>query len=147
MDLLDRVQRELTQRLNDLRPLVEEARRLEDVLSKLAGRGGGATSQSARQGQGSRARAATSASSRAGSSRRTASTSRRRQGRGRRGARMSGDKRREQVLSIIRENPEIKAREIAQRTKTTPNNIYNVIRRLEADGKLSRSDGRFVVRS
>jgi DeoR/GlpR family transcriptional regulator of sugar metabolism len=60
---------------------------------------------------------------------------------------MSGDERRQQVLSIIREKPDIKAREIAERTNTTPNNIYNVIRRLEAEGKLTRANGRFVVKS
>ena len=49
-------------------------------------------------------------------------------------------------MSLARENPDIKAREIAERLGTTPNNIYNLIRRLEAEGTIQRRDGRLVVR-
>jgi sugar-specific transcriptional regulator TrmB len=139
MELLDRVEKEIRDRLEELRPLIREAERLEAALKQLGSQkrasGGAATTSR-------RSRSATAGATRArGAARRTTGTRRR----GRR-TRVSGEKRREQLVSLARENPDIKAREIAERLGTTPNNIYNLIRRLEAEGTISRRDGRLVVR-
>ena len=139
MELLDRVEKEIRDRLEELRPLLREAERLEAALRQLgsqkeASGGGPATTRRSRS-------APATATRTRGAGRRTAGPRRR----GRR-TRVSGEKRREQLVSLARENPNIKAREIAERLGTTPNNIYNLIRRLEAEGTLERRDGRLVVK-
>jgi len=140
MELLDRVEKEMKDRLEELRPLIREAERLEAALKQLGSQkrasGGAATT-------GRRPRSATAGATRARDTTRRTTGTRRRSGRR---TRVSGEKRREQLVSLARENPDIKAREIAERLGTTPNNIYNLIRRLEAEGTISRRDGRLVVR-
>lgn len=148
MELLDRLEREIKQRLDELRPAVDEARKLESALRRLIGQStenGSTSTQSpsrsrARSGTASRSRSRSTTSSRSGtrsSSRRSRST----------GKRVSGSERREQVITLVKANPEIKVRDIATELGTSSNNIYNIIRRLEADGKLTRADGRFAVPS
>ena|SRR5947209_11227025 len=140
MELLDRVEKEIRDRLEELRPLVSEAKELEDALRQLSSQRRPGARTPARRGR-PPARPKRSAS--------TAATPRQTPRRARRGrrTRVSGEKRREQLVALARENPEIKAREIANRLGTTPNNIYNLIRRLEAEGTIRRRDGRLIVTS
>jgi DNA-binding CsgD family transcriptional regulator len=140
MELLDRVEKEIKDRLEELRPLLREAQRLESALRQLGSQKREAPAPAATPAR--RTRRSTAA---AGGSRTRARTATGTARRGRR-TRVSGEKRREQLVSLARENPDIKAREIAQRLGTTPNNIYNLIRRLEAEGTISRRDGRLIVK-
>jgi DNA-binding CsgD family transcriptional regulator len=143
MELLDRVEKEIKDRLEELRPLLREAQRLEAALRQLTSQRRESPPATPPTRRGRSAPAKTSGTrTRGGTTTRRPTTTRRR---GRR-TRVSGEKRREQLVTLARENPDIKAREIAERLGTTPNNIYNLIRRLEAEGAIERRNGRLIVK-
>jgi len=72
---------------------------------------------------------------------RKASPRRRRRRQARRG------ERREQILAILRDEPTAKARQIADKLGTTPQNVYQQLRLLEQKGVLRRGKQGYVVKS
>jgi predicted Rossmann fold nucleotide-binding protein DprA/Smf involved in DNA uptake len=121
-DFLEEKKREISERLKELRPLVDEFHRLEAAQRALDGVGDSAPSTAPRtRGR----RRGTSASS----------------GTGKRGRpRGSGD-RAQQALKLVTENPGITIPEMAQRMGIQVNYLYRVLPNLEQDGKV-RKEGR-----
>lgn len=115
-DFLDEKRREIQQRLKELRPLVEEAQRLEAALRALDGVNGGA-SQPAR-------------------------ATRRARGSGGGPGRPKGSgQRSKQALELVRSTPGITIPEIAERMGIQQNYLYRVLPGLQKDG-LVRKEGR-----
>ncbi len=144
-DFLDEKHKEITSRLKELKPLVDEFNRLEDAASALAKVIGSAASE------------ATSAAA-------ATVTRRRRRGRPRRSkatvtpARMpaspesasakpvakrkpQGRKRARQALALIRANPGITVSEMAKKMGIDGTYLYKVLPPLEQEGKI-RKEGR-----
>jgi hypothetical protein len=124
-DFLDEKKREIEARLKELRPLVDEFRRLEAAAAALDGVGG-APGAAARAPRGSR-RAASPA---------VPSTGPRRRGR----PRGSGT-RSKQALELVRTRPGITIPEIAEAMGIQQNYLYRVLPALQKDG-LVRKEGR-----
>jgi hypothetical protein len=105
-DFLDEKRKEIDTRLKELRPLVDEYRRLEKAAAALAGVGNGGT--------------------------RTARSPRRR-GRGR--PRGSGT-RAKQALELVRARPGITISEMAEAMGIHANYLYRVMPTLESEGQV-----------
>ena len=114
-DFLDEKRREIDARLKELRPLVEEYERLQKAAAALSGVGssGGRT-----------ARGATSSNGR-----------RRRRGR----PRGSGN-RAKQALELVRAQPGITIRELADAMGIHANYLYRVMPTLESEGQVVKRD-------
>jgi sugar-specific transcriptional regulator TrmB len=125
-DFLEEKKREISARLSELRPLVEEFRRLEQAAAALEGvppgREGAETP--ARR---TRRRAAASGSGRSGT--------------GRRGRPRGSGTRSKQALELVRSRPGITIPEIAQAIGIQQNYLYRVLPSLQKDG-LVRKEGR-----
>jgi len=113
-DFLDAKVKEIDDRLRELRPLVDEFHRLEAARSALAGvtNGGGATT-GRRRGR------------RPGSG-------------GRRGRRAGSGTRATQALELVRAQPGVTIRELAQAMSIQPNYLYRILPQLESEGKVKR---------
>ena len=118
-DFLDEKKREMTARLKELRPLVEEYHRLEAAVSALDGVDGGGAPPAA-----PRARRAT-----------TTTES------GRRGRPKGSGTRSKQAVELVRSRPGITISEIAQEMGIQQNYLYRVLPALQKDG-LVRKEGR-----
>lgn len=135
MELIDRIRKDIDDRLEELRPQIEEIPRLEAALAALEASSAG--------GGGARTRARGAARTRAGSGRAGA---RRGGGAGsgpRRRARRG--QRREELLQLVAGNPQITIAEAARQMGVSSPQVSTLVRRLEEEGALERSDGRFVV--
>jgi hypothetical protein len=117
-DFLEEKKREISERLKELRPLVDEFHRLEAAQRALDGVGDSAAPSSPRR------------------SRRSPSAGPRKRGR----PRGSGN-RAQQALKLVTENPGITIPEIAQKMGIQVNYLYRVLPNLEQDGKV-RKEGR-----
>src|SRR5919108_3994165 len=113
-DFLDEKRKEIESRLKELRPLVEEYNRLEQASRALAGVGATTRRRSARR----------------------PSSGRRRRGR----PRGSGT-RSIQALELVRAQPGITIRELADSMGIKANYLYRVMPTLEQEGKVKRRDG------
>lgn len=148
-DFLDETRREITERLKELKPLVEEYRRLETAAIALAGAVGSAASEAGaavrRRGPGRPRRAAASApkpaptpkattakAARKPSARPTKRTAGRRKGSGTRAA---------EALSLVQAQPGITIPELAAKMGINQNYLYRVLPGLQKEGKI-RKDGR-----
>ncbi|WDT93912.1 winged helix-turn-helix transcriptional regulator [Thermoleophilum album] len=120
-DFLDEKIKEMEARLRELRPLVDEYKRLEKALAALRG---------------------TAARPQVESTRRT----RRRTTGGRRGPRRPRGSRTQEALELISQNPGIKVRELADRMQITPNYVYQLLPKLESEGKVERRDGGIYIK-
>ena len=120
-DFLEQKKKEITQRMEELRPMVDEYHRLEAAHRALEGvnTGGGSGSPST-------PRATTRRSSGGGG------------GRGR--PRGSGTRANE-ALAIVRDHPGVTIPEMAQKMGIQQNYLYRVLPGLEQDGKV-RKEGR-----
>jgi hypothetical protein len=141
-DFLDEKRREITDRLKELKPQVDEYNRLEAAASALAGVGvstGGGTSTAAprRRGPGrppgsvNRTSTATSASK----------TGRKKVGRppGRRAGRRKGSGTRAvEALAFVQGQPGITIPELAAKMGIKQNYLYRVLPGLEQEGKLTK---------
>jgi len=127
-DFLDEKRSEMKQRLDELRPLVEEYHRLEAAVQALDGVGAGGSAAAPRR------RAARS--SRSGSGSGSAGSTN-----GRRGRPRGSGTRGKQALEIVRENPGISIPEMAERMGIQQNYLYRVLPGLQKDG-LVRKEGR-----
>jgi hypothetical protein len=114
-DFLDEKRREIEARLKELRPLVDEYDRLQKAAAALAGVGNGG----ARQTRVPRGGAT------------------RRRGRGR--PRGTG-KRAQQALELVRAQPGITIRELAEAMGIHANYLYRVMPTLESEGKVVKRD-------
>ena len=112
-DFLEEKRKEIDGRLGELRPLVEEYRRLEQAAAALAGVGG--------DGRRTRGRAG-----------------RRRTGGRRRGRPRGSGTRGIQALELVRARPGITIRELAQAMKIKPNYLYRVMPALQSEGKVRK---------
>jgi hypothetical protein len=139
-DFLDEKRREITDRLKELKPQVEEYNRLEAAASALAGVGvstgdGTSTATPRRRGPGrppgSVNRTATSASK----------TGRKKVGRppGRRAGRRKGSGTRAvEALAFVQGQPGITIPELAAKMGIKQNYLYRVLPGLEQEGKLTK---------
>jgi CRP-like cAMP-binding protein len=122
-DFLEVKRREISHRLKELRPLVEEYHQLEAAAAALQSVDGGAT--------------ATATRSRRGRSRRTGSST----GARRPGRRRGSGTRAAEALSLVQGQPGITIPELADKMGIKQNYLYRVLPGLEQDGKV-RKDGR-----
>jgi len=120
-DFLDEKRKEIDARLQELRPLVEEYRRLEKAAAALAGVG--ATERPARR--------------RAGPSK----GRRRSSGGGRRGRPPGTGKRALQAQELVSARPGITIPELAEAMDIQANYLYRVMPTLESEGKV-RKEGK-----
>ncbi len=143
-DFLDEKRQEITNRLKELKPLVDEYKRLESAASALAGVGGSAspgssTTATRRRGPGrprgssSRAKKATvAAASTTKAARKPASrTSKRRAGR-----RKGSGTRAAEANALVKGQPGITIPELAAKMGIKQNYLYRVLPGLEQEGKV-----------
>jgi hypothetical protein len=118
MSVVDDVRQRITERLKELKPLVDEYHQLEAMIRKLA------------EGDGARASSGRSSTRR----RSTPTTGGRRRGRPRgTGTRSS------QVLTLVEAKPGITIPEMAKEMGITPNYLYRVLPELAKDGKVKKA--------
>jgi hypothetical protein len=124
-DFLDEKKREISARLKELKPLVEEYQRLEAAQRALEGvpAGNGATATSTVPRRSTRKRSAGGT------------------GAGRRGRPRGSGTRGAEALQIVTDSPGITIPEIAQKMGIQQNYLYRVLPGLEQDGKV-RKEGR-----
>jgi hypothetical protein len=141
-DFLDEKRREITDRLKELKPMVDEYRRLEAAASALSSVGGSA-----------RATAATAASRRRGPGRPRGSVNRtataaapakprrkagRPAGRRRAGRRKGSGTRAAEALSFVKGQPGITIPELAAKMGIKQNYLYRVLPGLQKEGKVAK---------
>jgi CRP-like cAMP-binding protein len=126
-DFLDEKKREISERLKELRPLVEEFHRLEAAQRALEGVSVDTASSAAPT---RRRRSSGAAASRGAGT-----------GTGRRGRPRGTGTRAKQALSLVQGNPGITIPELADKMGIKQNYLYRVLPGLEQDG-LVRKDGR-----
>lgn len=153
-DFLDDKRREITERLKELRPYVDEHARLEKAAAALAGLGGGAASAIAAKAPGRRG----PGRPRGSSSRKTATATAakpkaraasakpakkpgRPPGKRRAGRRKGSGTRAAQALSFVQGQPGITIPELAAKMGIKQNYLYRVLPGLEQEGKV-RKQGR-----
>lgn len=117
-DFLDAKLKEIDERLKELKPLVEEYRRLEAARNAMSG-----ATPVADPG---------SAPRRRGPGRPKGSST------GRRGRPRGGNTRAKQALKLIRAQPGVTIRELAAAMSIQPNYLYRVLPQLEKDGQVAR---------
>jgi hypothetical protein len=154
-DFLDDKRKEITDRLKELKPLVDEYSRLEAAASALAGVGGSApaaatTAAPRRRGPGrprgsvNRASKAAATSAPAAAASTPAKAGRNKRGRppgrpkGRVGPRKGSGTRAAQALSFVQGQPGITVPELAVKMGIKQNYLYRVLPGLEHDGKLEK---------
>jgi hypothetical protein len=118
VSVADDVRQQITKRLKELRPLVDEYHQLEEMVRNLA------TGDAASRSPGR-------SSARARSRR---STNGRRRGRPRGSGTRSA-----QALALVRAKPGITIPEMANEMGISPNYLYRVLPRLAKDGKVKKS--------
>ena len=122
MSLFDDVRRQITERLSELKPLVDEYHQLEAMVKKLA--------------DGDRASEAATSTRRASGRRRSSSRSTNGRRRGR--PRGSGT-RSAQALALVQAKPGITIPEMGKEMGITPNYLYRVLPELAKDGKVKKA--------
>ncbi len=122
-DFLEVKKREITDRLKELKPLVEEYHRLEAASSAL-------------QGVASNGAAARPAARRATKGRQSASSAG--AGTGRRGRPKGSGTRSKQALKIVKDKPGITIPELAKAMGIKQNYLYRVLPSLAQDGLVSK---------
>jgi len=118
VSVADDVRQQITKRLKELKPLVDEYHQLEGMVRKLAS-GGGASSSPRRTSAGARSRR---------------STNGRRRGRPRGSGTRSA-----QALALVEAKPGITIPEMAKEMGITPNYLYRVLPELAKDGKVKKT--------
>src|SRR4051812_3412769 len=129
-DFLEEKRKEISQRLKELRPLVEEYQRLEAAEQALSGVGGNG-----------RATAPTTPTPRRARSGRAKSS-----GTGRRGRPLGSGTRANQALDLVKSRPGITIPELAEAMGIKQNYLYRVMPGLAEDGKVTKSGRGWHVR-
>jgi hypothetical protein len=142
-DFLDEKRSEITSRLKELRPLVDEFNRLEAAAAALAGVVGSAASDAGtavrRRGPGrprgstTRKKRATPAAPKAAAAKAPASTGKRRAGR-----RKGSGTRAAEASSFVKGQPGITIPELAAKMGIKQNYLYRVLPGLEQEGKVEK---------
>jgi hypothetical protein len=127
MSLVDDVRRQITERLRELKPLVDEYHELEAMVKKMGGDGSPAP-----------------ATRRTGGRRR--STARSTNGR-RRGRPRGSGTRSAQALALVQAKPGITIPELGKEMGITPNYLYRVLPELAKDGKVKKEGKGWVPAS
>ena len=130
MDFLEEKRREISSRLKELKPLVDEYHRLEAADRALSGVG----DTSARSAAAPKRRASSS-SPRSGGS-----------GNGRRGRPKGSGQRAQQALELVRSRPGITIPEMAESMGIKQNYLYRVVPDLQKEGLLTKSGKGWHVR-
>jgi hypothetical protein len=135
-DFLDEKRREISDRLKELKPLVDEYTRLEAAASALAGVGGSATLPSAapatrKRGPG-RPKGTTTKATGAKPARKA------RAGKGRAGRRKGSGTRALEALSFVQGQPGITIPELAAKMGIKQNYLYRVLPGLEQENKVQK---------
>jgi hypothetical protein len=138
-DFLDEKRKEITSRLAELKPLVDEYGRLEAAASALAGVGGSSSSSRAtataaprRRGPG-RPRGSRSATKTATATRKPGRPAKRRAGR-----RKGSGTRAAEALVFVQGQPGITIPELAAKMGIKQNYLYRVLPGLEQEGKVKK---------
>ena len=123
-DFLEEKRKEISQRLKELRPLVDEYHRLEAAEQALSGVGNGrrttqAASATPRRARGARAKSST--------------------GTGRRGRPRGSGTRAIQALELVKARPGITIPELAEAMGIKQNYLYRVMPSLAEEGKVTKS--------
>jgi len=139
-DFLEEKKREISARLKELRPLVDEFHRLEAAAAALegVGRNSGASAPPARRARPAR-RAGAAAGATAGATGAAAPAAG--AGTGKRGRPKGSGTRSKQALELVRTRPGITIPEMAQAMGIQQNYLYRVLPDLQKDG-LVRKEGR-----
>lgn len=122
-DFLAEKRKEIDGRLHELRPLVDEYRRLEQASAALAGVENGGAVKS--RGAATKSRA----------------TNGRRRGGGRRGRPRGSGARSQQALELVRARPGITIRELADAMKIKANYLYRVLPELQKEKRVVKRGG------
>ena len=133
-DFLDEKRKEITERLKELKPLVDEYHRLEAAAGALAGVGGSAvraaTAVATGKGPGRpRGSAAKATAKAAAKPRKAAKRAGRRKGSGTRAA---------EALALVQSQPGITIPELAAKMGIKQNYLYRVLPGLEQEKKVSK---------
>jgi hypothetical protein len=146
-DFLDEKRREITDRLNELKPLVDEYTRLESAAAALAGVGGsvstGATATAAprrKKGPGRPRGSRTAAKAKAKATPTAAKATRKpgRPAKRRAGRRKGSGTRAAEALSFVQGQPGISIPELAAKMGIKQNYLYRVLPGLESEGKVNK---------
>lgn len=142
-DFLDDKRREITDRLKELKPLVDEFRRLEAAAAALAGVGGASSSAGAaptRRRKPGRPRKAAARAKAATATK--AKPARKARATGRRAGRRKGSgTRAAEALTLVKGQPGITIPELAAKMGIKQNYLYRVLPGLEQEKKV-RKEGR-----
>jgi hypothetical protein len=143
-DFLDEKRQEITARLKELKPAVDESKRLEAAAAALAGVGGSSTAAAAtaaprRKGPGrprgtGKRKAATASPATAKATRKPA----RKAGRRRAGRRKGSGTRAIEAFSFVQGQPGITIPELAAKMGIKQNYLYRVLPGLEQEGKVTK---------
>jgi hypothetical protein len=141
-DFLDEKRREITDRLKELQPAVDEFKRLEAAASALAGVRGSASSSTAtaaprRRGPG-RPRGSVNRKPTAKAAVARAAKPARKAGRRRAGRRKGSGTRAIEAFSFVQGQPGITIPELAAKMGIKQNYLYRVLPGLEQEGKVSK---------
>lgn len=134
-DFLDEKRKEIDTRLTELRPLVDEFKRLEKAAAALAGVGGnaaGAGEPNTRRRRGAAGRAKGGGAKKVGGSNK---------GTARRGRPRGSGSRGKEALELVRAKPGISIAELADQMGIKANYLYRVMPTLEAEGQVTKRDG------
>ena len=135
-DFLDEKRKEITDRLKELQPLVDEYHRLEAAIGALAGVGGAASastrSTKAKRGPG-RPRGAGAKTATKAAARKPGRPAKRRAGR-----RKGSGTRAAEALSLVQAQPGITIPELAAKMGIKQNYLYRVLPGLEAEKKVTK---------
>jgi hypothetical protein len=138
-DFLDEKRQEITKRLKELQPLVDEFRRLEAAVAALAGLGSGparavAPSATLRR----RGRPPVSGTERAATATKAAAKPAAPAGKRRAGRRKGSGTRAAEALSFVQGQPGITIPELATKMGIKQNYLYRVLPGLEQEGKIDK---------
>jgi hypothetical protein len=129
-DFLDVKRREISERLKELKPLVEEYHRLEAAAAALEGVGAPSAAPAPRRGRPPGTRTRTRATKPGAA-----------KGTGRRGRPRGSGTRSKEALELVRSRPGITIPEMAEAMGIKQNYLYRVLPALQKDG-LVRKEGR-----
>jgi hypothetical protein len=144
MNELQNVESRLVARIKELQVMVAELDELRAIAKRLGLDVDGATPAPRGRGRAGARSGRATATRRATTAKRTTATKpsvgRSTATRARRSAGRRGSARREQVLSTIAANPNIRVREVAEKIGVSdPTSLYRVVRQLETEGAITKN--------
>jgi hypothetical protein len=132
IDELKGLEERVAQRMQELRPLVDEYRQLEQVAQRLGVSPQDGTDKASKPPRRSARRPRSTRSATATTRATAAGKDVARAGRGRENGR------RDQLLSVVKARPGITVREVGSELGVDPTSLYRIVHRLEKDGALQK---------